>query len=101
MSRQPGTLAEWARDARRQADIESADEAARRAGVPASWLRSVEAGQIRRPNAERVSALEALYGSRAPAVPPDDPEEERLARQILEAYERGFDKGLRIGRGEG
>lgn len=59
-------VGEWARRARLAAGITSADKAAQMAGVPAQWLRSVEAHHIARPGADRLAALERLYKDKAP-----------------------------------
>ena len=99
----PTAIGEWARDARKAAGYPSADKAAVAAEVPPNWLRLVEAGHIARPDADRIAALERLYGSVAPHedVRPQTPDEERLAEIVVEAYERGLREGLRIGGGSG
>ena len=103
MTQRNMALGQWARDSRRAAGFTSSERAAAEAGVPATWLRQVEAGYFQRPDPERIASLEALYGSRAPEyrVTPEAPEEERLAALLVEAYERGLREGLRIARGEG
>jgi len=95
-------IGEWARRARREAGYASADAAASKLGFPGTYLRSIEAGHIERPMADRIAALEELYGSQAPSlVEPESAEEHRLAELLMEAYERGLREGLRIGRDDG
>lgn len=95
MNRKPKPPAAlWAIEARKAAGYTSADKAADAAGMPRPWLRSLEAGDIRKPNSDRIARLAGLYS-------PDPPDLEAMPDPAVDltpeerAFVRGFIAGVR------
>lgn len=84
------SIAVWAKRAREEAGYPSADSAARAAGLKESYVRQLEAGGIGTPGADKLAALEALYGSEAPRQPRRRALRGAAHEEMIDAYERGL-----------